>query len=313
MNIQRLFLVLFLTLIFWQSGLAQNYIMVGQNEKYSEILATNFVYIHQGETPVHVDLSIARFSTSPPNAVFYGFNAANPIPANWVLEILPGVNYQIVNQNNVRYTGTPNQTLTVRGRVKNTDGVIISGLGNIELRYRIVGNFTLSSSFNNTCTGEYLVSVNEHTFSNSVISRPYTVEVFADDNLVDGFPQVFDGAGANIISLGGLDISPPNYEFVVTNVIGQEVRGSFTIFEAYYPQAIVTFAGFECSDSPSGKIDIEVEGAALPIRWSLTDDLGSEIINSESNGDFQTFGVSVVIPNLGAGNYGFTFISSSAK
>ncbi|HSI78517.1 MAG TPA: PKD domain-containing protein [Lunatimonas sp.] len=285
--------------------------MVGQNEKYSEIPATNFVYVHQVNTPVYVDLSIARFSTSPPNAVFYGFNASNPIPADWVLEILPGVNYQIINQNTVRYIGSPNQTLTVTGRVKNSAGGIITGLGKIELRYRIVGNFTLSSSFNNTCTGEYLVSVNEHTFSNTVISRPYTVEVFAGGNLVDGFPQVFDGPGANIISLGGLDLSPPNYEFVVTNVIGQEVRGSFTIFEAYYPQAIVTFAGFECSDSPSGKIDIEVEGAALPIRWTLTDDFGSEIISSESTGDFQTFGVSVVIPNLGAGNYEFTFIDKN--
>jgi len=308
---QRFFLLFFSVLNLWQSGFSQSFTLVAQNEKYSTDPTINFVFIHGSNTRIKVDLSIARFSTTPPNPEFYGFNAANPIPADWVLEIRPGDNYDIIDHKTIKHTGAANQTLIVKARVKDSQGVVISGLSNIDLRYRIVGNFTLSSSFTNACTGEYLVSVNEHTFSNNIISRPYTVEVFADGNLVSGFPQVVDGLGANIISLGGLDTSPPNYQFVVTNVMGQVVKGPFAIFEAYYPQANVTFAGYECFNSPSGKIDIEVEGAALPLKWRLTSAVGGEIASSESGNDFETYGVSVVIPNIGSGDYIFSFIDNN--
>ncbi|WP_164675187.1 PKD domain-containing protein [Anditalea andensis] len=304
MLLYRFFLIIFSVLFLGHTTLAQTYNLVGQNETYSTDPAINFIY-----TPsalINVDLSIARFVASPGNTVFYGYNAPNPIPADWVLEILPGTNYVIENQNTVRYTGNTNQNLTVNARVRNAQGNIIPNLGNIQLNYRIVGNFSASNNFNN-CTGEYIISVNEHTYLNRVISRPYTVGVFANGVMLEGFPRTSDGPGSNIIILEDLPISPPNYEFVVTNGLGQEVRGTFTILEAYYPRATVTFAGYECSDSDNGKIDVLIDGATLPIQWSLTDANGVPVVTNENVDNYEAYGVSVVIPNVNAGEYVFSF------
>jgi len=288
---------------------SQNFYKADQNIVYSVDPSINYIHEYTAGLQIPISLDIAHFSDG---TLDYGFEQTSPIPANWGFEILAGSNYSIVDATTIQYTSiTPNYSLAVYVRIFDTStNIDIPNLSFVTLNYKIIGNFTIITQNTNSCTGAYEITVNEHTDGGVIISRPYTVEVYAGGLMVAGYPQTFN---TNEISIAGLlDTAPgPDYTFIIYNALGQSKGGTFTVFPPYYPQALVTFAGFECADSASGIIDIQIDGGKTPIEWWITDSANNGVVTSDDTGQFETAGLGISIPNISTGTYTFNFIDAN--
>ena len=195
----------------------------------------------------------------------------------------------------------------------------------IQLRFYVRGNFTVSTSTWNSCEQAYLINVNEVTVNNTFPCRPYRLVLYTEENesstvAYDSNSDSNHDATSNSFKLTGL--STGNYFAVITNSCGERVNGTngfvaVPITDSYTFGASVVFAGFECFEDSLGSATIKIEGAAIPITWTLKNSSSGESVVSSSepnlyssinyDPDFATQNYTVTIPNLAVEDYTFTF------
>ncbi|MBL6685065.1 MAG: gliding motility-associated C-terminal domain-containing protein, partial [Flavobacteriaceae bacterium] len=171
--------------------------------------------------------------------------------------------------------------------------------------------------------------VNEITVNATKPCRPYRLILYNDpsDGPVDTSTVVYDSnndsshnVNDNTFKLKNLAVG--NYAAVITNSCGERVGGSngyynISITEAYSFGASVVFSGFPCLSDNFGTAVIKVEGAAIPITWTLKNNSNNQVTVSSSDNslfttqnydpNFDTQNFTITIPNLAEANYTFSF------
>ena len=311
---------------------SQTYSKESQNRTWSSNTEINTVFFKSSsDLTITPNLKMLRFSDGTNKYGWSSDGSANDIPAGWTYEILTATNLVPTlttvsnDKKTITFTGSPDAELDIYLKVMDSSGNTIAGLSQIQLRFYVRGNFTVSTSTWNSCEQAYLINVNEVTVNNTFPCRPYRLVLYTEEN--ESSTVVYDSnsdsnhdANSNSFKLTGL--STGNYFAVITNSCGERVNGTngfvaVPITDSYTFGASVVFAGFECFEDSLGSATIKIEGAAIPIIWTLKNSSSgvSVVSSSETNlyssinydPDFSTQNYTVTIPNLAVEDYTFTF------
>ncbi|MDB4145018.1 hypothetical protein N9584_02955, partial [Flavobacteriaceae bacterium] len=324
-----------LVLIFFISSsslFSQTYSKESQNRTWSSNTEINTVFFKSAsDLTITPNLKMLRFTDGSNKYGWSSDGSANDIPSGWTYEILTATNLVPIlttvsnDKKTVTFTGSPDAELDVYLKVLDSSGNTIAGLSQIQLRFYVRGNFTVSTSTWNSCEQAYLINVNEVTVNNTFPCRPYRLVLYTEES--ESSTVVYDSnsdsdhdANSNSFKLTGL--STGNYFAVITNSCGERVNGTngfvaVPITDSYTFGASVVFAGFECFEDSLGSATIKIEGAAIPITWTLKNSSSGASVVSSSNTnlyssinydpDFSTQNYTVTIPNLAVEDYTFTF------
>ncbi|MDC3348592.1 gliding motility-associated C-terminal domain-containing protein [Flavobacteriaceae bacterium] len=311
---------------------SQTYSKESQNRTWSSNTEINTVFFKSSsDLTITPNLKMLRFTDGTNKYGWSSNGSANDIPAGWTYEILTATNLVPTlttvsnDKKTITFTGSPDAELDIYLKVMDSSGNTIAGLSQIQLRFYVRGNFTVSTSTWNSCEQAYLINVNEVTVNNTFPCRPYRLVLYTEEN--ESSTVVYDSnsdsnhdANSNSFKLTGL--STGNYFAVITNSCGERVNGTngfvaVPITDSYTFGASVVFAGFECFEDSLGSATIKIEGAAIPITWTLKNSSSgvSVVSSSETNlyssinydPDFSTQNYTVTIPNLAVEDYTFTF------
>ena len=324
-----------LVLIFFISSsslFSQTYSKESQNRTWSSNTEINTVFFKSAsDLTITPNLKMLRFTDGSNKYGWSSDGSANDIPSGWTYEILTATNLVPIlttvsnDKKTVTFTGSPDAELDVYLKVLDSSGNTIAGLSQIQLRFYVRGNFTVSTSTWNSCEQAYLINVNEVTVNNTFPCRPYRLVLYTEESesstvVYDSNSDSYHDANSNSFKLTGL--STGNYFAVITNSCGERVNGTngfvaVPITDSYTFGASVVFAGFECFEDSLGSATIKIEGAAIPITWTLKNSSSGASVVSSSNTnlyssinydpDFSTQNYTVTIPNLAVEDYTFTF------
>jgi hypothetical protein len=311
---------------------SQTYSKESQNRTWSSNTEINTVFFKSAsDLTITPNLKMLRFTDGSNKYGWSSDGSANDIPTGWTYEILTATNLVPTlttvsnDKKTITFTGSPDAELDIYLKVMDSSGNTIAGLSQIQLRFYVRGNFTVSTSTWNSCEQAYLINVNEVTVNNTFPCRPYRLVLYTEEN--ESSTVVYDSnsdsnhdANSNSFKLTGL--STGNYFAVITNSCGERVNGTngfvaVPITDSYTFGASVVFAGFECFEDSLGSATVKIEGAAIPITWTLKNSSSgvSVVSSSETNlyssinydPDFSTQNYTVTIPNLAVEDYTFTF------
>jgi len=309
-----------------------------QNRSWNSNNEISTVFFKTSGTDLTItpSLKMIRFTDGTNKYGWSSDNSTNDIPSNWTYEILNAVgdvpnNTTVSNdKKSITFTADPDADLVIYLKViDSSSGETIPNLGRVQLTLYIRGNFTVSTSQWNACEQAYIISVNEITVNGTKPCRPYRLILYNDpsDGPVDTSTVVYDSnndsdhdANDNSFKLKNLAVG--NYAAIITNSCGERVGGSngyynISITEAYSFGASVVFSGFPCISDNFGTAVIKVEGAAIPITWTLKNNTTNQVTVSSSDNssfttqnydpNFDTQNFTITIPNLAEANYTFSF------
>ncbi|MDC1459797.1 hypothetical protein N8346_03680, partial [Flavobacteriaceae bacterium] len=311
---------------------SQTYSKESQNRTWSSNTEINTVFFKSSsDLTITPNLKMLRFSDGTNKYGWSSDGSANDIPAGWTYEILTATNLVPTlttvsnDKKTITFTGSPDAELDIYLKVMDSSGNTITGLSQVQLRFYVRGNFTVSTSTWNSCEQAYLINVNEVTVNSTFPCRPYRLILYTEENesstvVYDSNSDSSHNANSNSFKLTGL--STGNYFAAITNSCGERVNGTngfvaVPITDSYTFGASVVFAGFECFEDSLGSATIKIEGAAIPITWTLKNSSSGASVVSSSNTnlyssinydpDFSTQNYTVTIPNLAVEDYTFTF------
>ena len=288
-NITKPFLIVF-TLLFSALSLAQTYNPLMQNEAWNSDASQSTIFF-KGSADLEITPSLKMFlfedqdSNQSPKATVGGgwvdtstYSNHGPIPSNWEYEILSATNSTIsADKKKVTFTDSPDATLTLKLKVTDGSGNVIPNLGEITLKLFIRGNFTVSTETWNACEQARVINVNEVTLNGGYPCRPYRMIVYEekDESSTVKYDSNNDSEhNPNDNTFTIKNLPPGTYWAVITNSCGDRVFGEngfypIAIVDSYAFGASVVFAGFACIDDSLGQATIQIEGAAVPITWTL--------------------------------------------
>jgi len=330
---------------------SQIYVPISQNRDWNtdSELSTYIIKNKDVDVTVTPSLKMLLFADAANQNNTYGWRGAgawsdplpiNDIPAGWDYEILTEPGWRVPNnvtiaqnKKSFTYSGSQDQEVSVFLKITDANNNDVSNLGAVPLKFYIRGNFTVASSRWNTCEQVYVISVNEKTVEGSYPCRPYSIVVYKEVNgVIDEDNVIYEStlggpfdtqAGYNTWKIANLQTG--NYAAKITNSCGERVTVGdsdwykFSITDTYTFGSSLVFAGFECLTDTTGTAIIKIEGAAIPVEWTLTNtDTNTVILTNEDNDsystqgfvddpDFATQNYTVTIPNLQIANYRFFF------
>ncbi|MEL1230914.1 MAG: SprB repeat-containing protein, partial [Candidatus Neomarinimicrobiota bacterium] len=317
--------------IFSSKIFSQSYSKESQNRTWSSNDEINTVFFKSNtDLIITPNLKMIRFTDGTNKYGWASDGSANEIPSSWSYEILtdtdlvPSQTTVSNDKKTITFSGSPDAELDIYLKVIDSSGNIITGLSQVQLRFYIRGNFTVSTSTWNSCEQAYLINVNEVTVNNTFPCRPYRLVLYSEENesstvVYDSDSDTNHDADSNSFKLTGL--ATGNYFAVITNSCGERVNGAngfvaVPITDSYTFGASVVFAGYECFEDLVGSATIKIEGAAIPIQWTLKNSNEDLILSSsETNSyssinydpDFSTQNYTITIPNLEVDDYTFAF------
>ena len=316
----------------------QTYSKETQNRSWNSNSEISTVFFKTSGTDLTItpSLKMIRFTDGTNKYGWSSDNSTSDIPSNWTYEIsnaagdVPSNTTVSNDKKSITFTADPDADLVIYLKViDSSSGDTIPNLGRVQLTLFIRGNFTVSTSQWNACEQAYIISVNEITVNGTKPCRPYRLILYNDpsDGPVDTSTVVYDSnndsshnINDNTFKLKNLAVG--NYAAVITNSCGERVGGSngyynISITEAYSFGASVVFSGFPCLSDNFGTAVIKVEGAAIPITWTLKNNSNNQVTVSSSDNssfttqnydpNFDTQNFTITIPNLAEANYTFSF------
>ena len=318
---------------------SQIYVKNKQNKSWNSDSEISTVILKpDGETAtVTPSLKMIQFKEFGNDSNTFGWDTSNPIPNGWDYEILTGTgnvpsNVSVAdNKKSISVSVDPDAEITIYLKITDEDGDIVDKLERVPLTFYLRSNLVVATAQWNACEQSFDITLNEQTLNGEKICAPYRIIVYnnvynssTETYTVDTSTVVYDSQNqqSNLFQLRDLDAG--SYAAIITNSCGERVSTgesnyyTFSIGESYAFGASLVFAGFECIDDPNGTAVVKVEGAAVPITWTLKNNNTNSIILTEEdendfstvnyNANFDTQNYTVVIPNLDAASYTFEFV-----
>ena len=298
--------------------------------EYTTDQTTNhFFYFPSGSDELDINVSLNKLQFTDNSGNTYGWDGGNAIPTNWDFEILTDLSNCpdcTVTGKKITYSGDPDETISVKLRIFDKDAsgnptiANSNTMGSVDISYRIISRLTTVSKQFNSCTGKYEILIKETSISGNKPCSPYTIKVYSGAS--DQSNLVFESVNQTSPKFE-LDLDTGNYNYVITDSCNQTLAGVFTIDEAYTFSADVTFSGYKCHDDSSSTVDINIEGAAWPVSWTINEKSGtgtpSYSLSSTNTSQYTTEGLSsnvdtddivnysILVQGIPNGTYIFTF------
>ena len=298
--------------------------------EYTTDQTTNhFFYFPSGSDELDINVSLNKLQFTDNSGNTYGWDGGNAIPTNWDFEILTDLSNCpdcAVTGKKITYSGDPDETISVKLRIFDKDAsgnptiANSNTMGSVDISYRIISRLTTVSKQFNSCTGKYEILIKETSISGNKPCSPYTIKVYSGAS--DQSNLVFESVNQTSPKFE-LDLDTGNYNYVITDSCNQTLAGVFTIDEAYTFSADVTFSGYKCHDDSSSAVDINIEGAAWPVSWTINEKSGtgtpSYSLSSTNTSQYTTEGLSsnvdtddivnysILVQGIPNGTYIFTF------
>ena len=254
------------------------YVKTGENkDQYTADATTNHIFTmtktggNYDPITINVSLNKAEFTNTNDNNSKVGWGTGNAIPGDWDFEITSvNINPSTISNDKKSFTfsGNPPQTPKVTLRVFDGNGTI-SGLGAVDLNYRLESIFTETLLTVVPCTGELKIVVNEVVVDNkkpcagTADDPKYNIKVYniGTTNLVLEKTQLSNEFV--------LDLPVGGYDYVITDGCGRTHTSFTNISDKPEFGANVIFSGKECATDASAKAVLRLTGAKRPITWLL--------------------------------------------